>query len=344
MADTPLFGPPGLRLLQFYSMLRSSNKAYPLTHLAHLFRCSRQSILRMAEQLERAPGVKFKSWRHGKERYFMIAASGLPIRLNLNADTLRHIALCQDILRHLLPQPIQLELRKALASTVGIPTPFPNDALESFADPMVKGRIDYTPFQSILEDVQRAMRERRLCQVKYCARSSGEQHDYLIAPLRILAYREALYIRCRLYDSPATPTAAFRTLALHRVQNLTPNNAIFTTKSNDDKDPHFGFPFHPPIRIRAAFHGPAATYVSERIWSHDQKIEKRRDGTLELAFTTTSTPEVIAWILSFGPDAELLEPRKLREEIYKSAATVLQIYESVDRHSEDPARTRHSKK
>ena len=40
-----------------------------------------------------------------------------------------------------------------------------------------------------------------------------------------------------------------------------------------------------------------------------------RDGGLDLEFTATSRPEVISWVLSFGRDAELLEPVELRKEL-----------------------------
>jgi len=56
----------------------------------------------------------------------------------------------------------------------------------------------------------------------------------------------------------------------------------------------------------------AAMYISERIWSRDQKITRHKDGSITLTFTATSRPEVIAWILSFGGEATLCEPKEIQ--------------------------------
>ena len=51
--------------------------------------------------------------------------------------------------------------------------------------------------------------------------------------------------------------------------------------------------------------GEAADYVSERIWSDSQKIEKQDDGSVVLQITTSSEPELMAWVRSFGEEASL---------------------------------------
>ena len=310
-----LFGSPGLRLVQLHILLSSTNRSYSLGRLAGIFQCSRQTVLRMTEQLSRVRDIEIETWVQNRERHFKTEPKPTPAAFSFTAESLRHMALCLDILRYLLPAPVQRELQDLLGATAEHLVLGKSRALESHTEPLVKGRIDYTPFQTILEDIQTAMRERRLCRVDYRARSSGERHRYLVAPLRIVVYREAFYVRCRVYTAPNIPTEDFRTLAVHRITALRLRNETFPDTSEDDHEPHFGFPFHEPIQVRAAFHGPAATYVEERIWSADQTLKKRRDGTVELTVTTTSSPEVIAWILSFGPDAELLVPKHLRDEI-----------------------------
>jgi len=273
------------------------------------------------DQIQRVPDTDLETWVHKKERVFRIAPRPTSANVVLTSDVIRHLALCRDIVRHLLPETFQEELRETL-NAVSRGVPDMTDALASFAESWVKGQIDYTPFQAILEDVQTAMHERRLCRVTYQARSSGGRHRYLAAPLHIIAYREALYLRCRLYETHKRPTDDFRTLAVHRIKSLLTDAATFPDKPEDDHDPNFGFPFHEPIRVRVALWDGAATYVGERTWSPDQKLTKRRDGALILTFTATSRLEVIAWVLSFGPDAELLGPKDLRDELRNQAAAI----------------------
>jgi len=327
-----VFGSPGLRLLQLCTLLSSTGRTYTLGRLAGLFKCSRQTILRMMDQLTCAPGIDIETWLDGAERHYRIAVKPAPLAISLTDDTLRYVAFCRDILRHLLPDPVKRELTDVLGEADDAIASANAGAGKRLAEPWLKGRIDYAPFQETLDDVQTAMRERRLCRVDYRARSSGQRHHYLIAPLRIVVYREALYIRCRDYSDPANTPATYRTLAIHRIQQLRADPRTFDDAPRDDREPCFGFPFHEPIRVRALFHGPAAQYVRERLWSADQTITKRHDRAVELNFTTTSKLEVIAWILSFGPDAELLEPKELREELSKQVAAIQERYKCAQRY------------
>ena len=105
---------PGLRLLQLYVMLGSSGRTYTLSRLAQLFGCSSQSMLRMMDQLALAPDVKIDSWRDGRVRCYRVNGKGHSTPLHLTAETLRYVALCRDLMRHLLPEPVQRELQDSL--------------------------------------------------------------------------------------------------------------------------------------------------------------------------------------------------------------------------------------
>ena len=61
------------------------------------------------------------------------------------------------------------------------------------------------------------------------------------------------------------------------------------------------------FKVEVEFNGWAAKYVSERIWSPDQKILKKGKKII-LTFSASSEPELISWLLSFGEEAKLLKP------------------------------------
>ncbi len=315
------FGSPGLRLMQLYMLLASTGRPCSLTRLAAILSCSRQTILRMIEQIERIPKAECQSWLKSGERFFQIKSSTPSANLAFTPENLRQLVLCRDIVSHLLPE----TSRKELHETLRLLTP---ETVQdtTFAEPWGKGFIDYSPFQDILETVQDAMRLSRLCRVRYQSRSLGRSLEYRVAPLRIIAYREALYLRCRLYDAGARPAREYRTLAVHRVKSLHMERAGFKPADSDDREPGFGFPFHEPLRVRVAFQKGAAEYVAERTWSPGQKLTRRKDGTLILTFNTTSRFEVISWVLGFGPDAELLEPEDLRREVREKVEAIAERY------------------
>ena len=67
--------------------------------------------------------------------------------------------------------------------------------------------------------------------------------------------------------------------------------------------------------VRVRFQPFAAQLVRERIWHHSQRIKELRDGGLELQLQLGSLEEIERWILSWGDQAEVLEPAKLRQRL-----------------------------
>ena len=72
---------------------------------------------------------------------------------------------------------------------------------------------------------------------------------------------------------------------------------------------HFGVMKGEAFEVEVEFTGWAAQYVSERIWSPDQKIRKVGKDKIRLTFTATSEPELVSWILSFGEYSHILSDR-----------------------------------
>ena len=71
-------------------------------------------------------------------------------------------------------------------------------------------------------------------------------------------------------------------------------------------------------RMRIHFDSFAARLVSERQWHPSQKIERLADGTIDLAMDVGPGDELASWVLSFGADAEVLEPAPLRAQVTRA--------------------------
>jgi len=56
------------------------------------------------------------------------------------------------------------------------------------------------------------------------------------------------------------------------------------------------------------------------------KIKEQRDGSIILTMKTSGWWDVRQWILSFGPDAELLEPVEKREEMKQATQKAACLY------------------
>jgi hypothetical protein len=63
-----------------------------------------------------------------------------------------------------------------------------------------------------------------------------------------------------------------------------------------------------------------------KIWHESQKITKLPDGSLEITFRVAGLDEIKRWILSFGPEAAVLGPEKLKEMVRKDLSGNLAQY------------------
>ena len=79
-----------------------------------------------------------------------------------------------------------------------------------------------------------------------------------------------------------------------------------------------------PVRIR--FAPDLAKVIAERVWHPSQKIQKAKDGSLEITLGVADTKELRNWIMSWGPRAEVLAPPQLRETIASLAQATAKIY------------------
>ena len=111
-----------------------------------------------------------------------------------------------------------------------------------------------------------------------------------------------------------------RTFALPRIREPRRTGARFRRPANFSigkfLDSSFGiFQGNGRTTVRIRFQPFAAQLVRERMWHHSQRIKELRDGGLELWLQLGSLEEIERWILSWGDQAEVLEPAKLRQRL-----------------------------
>jgi predicted DNA-binding transcriptional regulator YafY len=92
----------------------------------------------------------------------------------------------------------------------------------------------------------------------------------------------------------------------------------------------------PEMDVRIAFRASAAPAILERQWHPSQTLESRPDGSVVLSLTVADTLELRRWVMSFGAEAEVLEPPSLREQIRNEAQTLLDQLERWDFAPDQP--------
>jgi predicted DNA-binding transcriptional regulator YafY len=264
--------------------------------------------------------------------HFLLGGEGKGGDDSLPDVFVRQSVTCVPFRNPLLPAPLREEVGEAIAKTTALLPKMDKVELATALAGRVqgKGSIDYTEKQVFLETLLVAMAEGRVCRVTYRSPAQERAKTYGIAPRQLLAHHGTLYVRASYVPEGGRPDPEWddMVLALHRVEDLGLTDEAFELRPAGEggDSPHFGFMDGEPFRARVRFSGWAATHVRERTWSRDQEVAEEPGGSVVLALTATSRPELVSWVLGFGPHAEVLEPADLRGEVAEALREALAVY------------------
>ena len=173
---------------------------------------------------------------------------------------------------------------------------------------------DYSGKEDIIIGLTDAMLGQKTCIVQYHSFSRDDDVSFKIDPLYFFERNGGLYIFSR-----ATRFGDIRMLAVERIKNLEKSDESFDYPTDFDPknklDGTFGLYCDDPVSAKIWISPDQAKYVLERKFFRQQKIHEQEDGSLLLELETSGRWDVKSWVLSLGPNAELLEPDDLRKEL-----------------------------
>lgn len=185
----------------------------------------------------------------------------------------------------------------------------------------------------LFEKVSRSVLECRTLRFEYRKIDAKEWERRSVRSFHLADFDGGWYLIA--YDEDRK---ARRTFALQRMKGVRVMKSHFLRPADFDLSEHLGGSFgvwHQPEdkekahRIRLQFTGWAARMVSERRWHPSQEIKWRskKQEVLEVTMELSGFEEILRWILSWGPQVEVLEPEELRDGIREALAATQQIYE-----------------
>jgi predicted DNA-binding transcriptional regulator YafY len=318
---------PGEKLLRLFSLLLFSHERYSLTALAEILECSKQTVLRLIDQLESSGWAKVRREDVGRRALFWIDRPGSLPKVSLNAEGLRELMLCRAFLEHMLPRSLtsgaDTALRQASAYIPEGDTLYVA-AANAVGGAISKGRIDYSAFREFLHPLLRAIAGKIVCEITYKSPHAESPRVFDFAPMRLLAHGESLYVAGWEVKPKGTPLPEHEDatiLLAHRIREVHPTRRTWKDLPEPEDTGNFGIMRGEPFAVSVRITTPeAVAYVAERIWSEDQEITRHEDGSLTLTMTAQSAPEVLSWILSLGSTAEVLAPAWLRDEVAEEIA------------------------
>jgi predicted DNA-binding transcriptional regulator YafY len=177
--------------------------------------------------------------------------------------------------------------------------------------------IDYGPHRAHIEILERAIVAGEAVTCRYRRPRTGKLTERTIEPgeLYFDPALESLYCIawCRL-------RAAVRVFAVHRFLAVTATAerapARRETRSRVALQKAFRvWRADSAERVVLHFTAAAATEVAERRWHASQQLDWTLDGGLHLTLDVADGSELERWILGFGPDVLVLEPRWLADRV-----------------------------
>ncbi len=299
---------PGVKLLRLFRKLMLDGRRHFQTDLAEELQCSPQTIIRLTAEIESVVGASLESGLEYRRRWYQIRTLSRS-RLGLDFEEVRYLSICRDLAATSLPKQILQRVDDSIFNLSVLMADQGYAEREKAQQPQVtffaKGRIDYSPHYKNIDKLLEASEERRICLVSYKASGKAESKEHRFAPGRIISMNNALYILGADVTENFREVRHFTNLAIHRIQSVTFTDRTFKFDLPAIEPGTFGLPWHEPRTFCVSFKaGKAADYVRERIWSNNQKMEDTADGGLRLEITTTSEPELMAWVRSFGDEVE----------------------------------------
>jgi predicted DNA-binding transcriptional regulator YafY len=88
-----------------------------------------------------------------------------------------------------------------------------------------------------------------------------------------------------------------------------------------------------PFKVRFFFR--SARFVRETNFHPSQEITEEPGGTVIFTAKACSLRSILRWILTFGDEAEVLEPPELREMVIKTMAAGLERYSETNKRTEE---------
>ncbi|GMU42807.1 MAG: YafY family transcriptional regulator [Xanthomonadales bacterium] len=179
---------------------------------------------------------------------------------------------------------------------------------------------------AVFHVVTTAVLERRQLGFSYRARSTGEGSVRNTSPQRLTHYRDNWYL-----DAFDLDKRALRSFALDRISAA----RMLPKPANDwpeaELDAHFADSygiFSGPARAWATirFSAHAARWVADERWHSQQKGRLLADGRYELQLPFGNARELLMDVLRYGPDAEVVAPVSLREEMKQLLTLALTGY------------------
>lgn len=338
MRAPPSSRPPLARMLRIHEQLQDGRQTN-CTKLARLLEVSTKTVMRdlafMRDQLDLPAEYDPRTftWRYA-----------YPVRsfptVRISEGELLAVLVASQALEQYAGTPYQAQLARAFDKlAAGLEerisfSPAGARANVSFHRAGL-GRADLKLFERLARAVNES------CEVLFDYRKPGDSSG---EPRRVQPYHLANRENSWYLIGYDLDRAALRTFALTRMAGLDVSDRRFVRPPDFSAERFFGKAFGAFVgtgdyRVVLRFTPAVADQVRERCWHESQETRDLPDGGLEFSVSLGGLDEIGRWILGWGGEVEVAEPRELRDLVCARAAAMLARHgrpETGRKHARQP--------
>lgn len=306
------------RILSLHRLLKTSRYPVSLQRLKDELGCSRATLYRDIAFLRDALGAPIESGEGDQAAFRYDAAEAERFELPglwLTSDELSALLALNELVARSGPgiladalAPFEKRMQSLLSDHAS-GARLPVERIRVIASGMRK--LDQISFRVVAG----AVMARRQLKFSYKARSTGSTTERLVSPQRLAHYRDNWYL-----DAWDHEREGLRSFAVDRISAPQMIDAAAIDRDDAELNQHLAasygiFSGPPKAWATLRFSPHAARWVADEHWHSQQQGSFLSDGRYELKVPYSNSKELLMDVLKYGPDAEVIAPLSLREEM-----------------------------
>ena len=312
------------RIIQVAHLIHNEPRKWTRPRLAEEFGVNKTTIQRDVNHLSDM-GIEVVPC--GKHGYEMVSDFFLP---TLNFDFKEALALvtAANLYRAAEGKQVVEVLDRAINKITSALPKQVNDTLNQISprievpDQQISEMDENQPYK---EDLYQAIRERQLVRITYNSFSSGQKTDHRLAPYAVLFRKHAWYVIGR-----SETAHQIRTFRINRIDSLKITQLGYTIPEDFSVQKHlqksWDVMLGPDTRVVILFAERIAPLIREVNWHPTQQIEELDNGVIRFEVTVAGWREIGWWILSWGAEVAVVEPKALKKWIAQTAQKIVKLY------------------
>jgi len=188
------------------------------------------------------------------------------------------------------------------------------------------GASDYAGKGDLIDEITVGIEDRRAVFLTYQSLRATEAVTYDVYPYGFTYHLGSLYLVGRKCEDDS-----IRHWKVDRIENAELTEFPFQMPAEFDLKEHLAKSFGiyqkaGDVHVKVRFSPAVARHIQESRWHQSQRLTRQKDGSLIAEFDLDTTEEIKLWVLSFGSNAEVLEPEELRRAIIEEVESLRQRY------------------